>query len=183
MKYRVTISFIVVIVVIIGMVFWSKESTDIPVGEQKNVPSSLPYKDAAYTIEGKTISLVDGYSEIEIAPGSASKIITRYFGNEAEGDLNGDGISDVAFLLTQESGGSGTFYYVVATLKTGAGYEGTNAVLLGDRIAPQTTEIQDGAIIVNYADRREGEPMTAEPSVGVSRYLRVENRRLVEIRK
>lgn len=139
------------------------------------------FRDIAYTIDGNPVMLVGGYAEQESAPGSSSKTITRYFGNEAEGDLNGDGISDIAFLLTQETGGSGTFYYVVAALKTDTGYQGTNAVFLGDRIAPQTTEIRDGEVVVNYATRKPDEPMVAVPSVGVSKYLKVSDRELLEI--
>lgn len=131
------------------------------------------YKDATYIIDGQPVTLSGGYSEIPIAPGSASKTITEYFGNEAVGDLNGDGTPDIAFLLTQTSGGSGTFYYVVVALKTSNGYQGTNAVFLGDRIAPQNTEIQNGEVIVNYADRNPAEPMTAQPSLGKSMYLKV----------
>src|SRR3989344_4581035 len=138
------------------------------------------YKDATYVIDGKPVTLVDGVSEIEQA-GSASKIITKYFGNEAKGDLDGDGIVDLAFLLTQEGGGSGTFYYVVAALQNADNtYNGSHAVLLGDRIAPQTTEyqgfsgIRGGYLIVNYADRLPGEPMTAEPSVGKSIWLKLD---------
>ena len=93
-------------------------------------------------------------SEVAAAPGSASKITTQYFGNSAEGDLNGDGIPDTAFILTQNSGGSGTFYYVVAALKVSGVYRGTKpAILLGDRIAPQSTEIKDGEVVVNYSTR------------------------------
>ncbi len=137
-------------------------------------------KDATYSIDGQSVTLIDGKAEVEAAPGSASKITTTYFGNEAMGDLNGDGKPDTAFILTQSTGGTGTFYYAVVALKTDSGYQGTNAVLLGDRIAPQTTEIKDGKVIVNYADRKAGEPMTASPSVGVSKYLKVSGEQLVE---
>jgi hypothetical protein len=135
---------------------------------------------ATFVIEGRTITLTNGISEIEAAPGSASKITTRYFGNEARGDLNGDGLADVGFLVTQNAGGSGTFYYAVVTLQLKNGYEGTNAVLLGDRIAPQTTELRNGELTVNFADRRPGEPMTTPPSVGVSKYFKVVSGSLVE---
>ncbi|HQT82715.1 MAG TPA: hypothetical protein PLW99_01020 [Candidatus Paceibacterota bacterium] len=135
-----------------------------------------------YLVNGQPVTLVNGRAETPAAPGSASSVVTQYFGNVATGDLNGDGKPDVAFLITQSTGGSGTFYYVVATLITpDGGYEGTNAVLLGDRIAPQTTEIRNGELIVNYAERKAGEPMTAQPSVGVSKYLKVENGQLVEV--
>ncbi|MDD5738476.1 MAG: hypothetical protein PHY72_00905 [Candidatus Pacebacteria bacterium] len=139
------------------------------------------YKNISYEINEQTITLKDGVAETEIVPGSASKTITQYFGNEVKGDFNGDGLSDVAFLLTQNSGGSGTFYYIVVALKTANGYQGTNAILLGDRIAPQTTEFQNGDIVVNYADRKLDEPMIATPSVGVSRYFKIKEGRLTEV--
>lgn len=147
--------------------------------EQVVVPQA-DYKNTTYIIEGQSVTLTDGRAETTVAPGSASKTVTQYFGNEATGDLNNDGTPDVAFLLTQDAGGSGTFYYVVVALKTSDGYQGTNAILLGDRIAPQTTEIREGQLIVNYADRKPDEPMTAQPSVGVSKYLKVEGTILVD---
>ena len=133
------------------------------------------YKNAAYRINGQLTTLVNGRAATSSAPGSASKIVTEYFGNVAMGDLNGDGSPDVAFILTQSGGGSGTFYYVVAALATPNGYEGTNAILLGDRIAPQSTSIDQGQITVTYADRNPTDPMTTKPSVGVSKTLIVTN--------
>lgn len=156
----------------------SPETELLPITE---APSTADYKNATYLIEGQFITLTDGSFEVESAPGSATRITTRYFGNEAFADLNDDGKEDVAFLLTQTSGGSGTFFYVVVALQTETGYEGTNAVFLGDRIAPQTTNIQNGIIIVNYADRNPGEPFTVQPSLGVSKYFKVIDNVLVEI--
>ena len=141
-------------------------------------PGATP-KDATFLIGSRLFTLKDGTSEVEAAPGSASKIVTKYFGNEATGDLNGDGQPDVAFLLTQSPGGSGTFYFVVAALKTPAGYIGTPAVPLGDRIAPQSTSYKDGTLTVSYADRKAGEPMTAQPTVGVSKTFKVVDGKLV----
>lgn len=131
------------------------------------------YKNVTYSIDGQPVTLVNGRAESPAAPGSATKVVTQYWGNEATGDLNSDGVPDVAFLLTQDSGGSGTFYYATAAIKTDDGYRGTDAVLLGDRIAPQTTEIRDGKLLVNYADRAPGEPMTARPSEGKSLWLKL----------
>jgi hypothetical protein len=174
----ITIVIVALVVVIVGILLWQKNL--MPANTE---PVAASYRDATYEIEGKSITLTNGISEIEAAPGSASKIITRYFGNEAAHDLNGDGTEDIAFLLTQNGGGSGTFYYAVAALKTADGYRGTNAILLGDRIAPQTTEFRDGEIIVNYADRAPGEPMSARPSVGISEYFTIADSRLVEVSK
>jgi heat shock protein HslJ len=129
-------------------------------------------KDATYVISGEAITLSGGVAEQPSAPGSASKTITRYFGNEVKVDLDQDMREDTVFLLTQETGGSGTFYYVVAALNKETGYEGSQALFLGDRIAPQTTEKGTGnMIIVNYADRAPGESLATAPSVGKSMRL------------
>jgi hypothetical protein len=138
-----------------------------------NVIADFDPRDATYVIEGVTVTLVDGISE-QVIPNSSSKIITRYFGNGALGDLNADSKDDMAYYVTQELGGTGIFYYVVAALNTGsATYRITNTVLIGDRIAPQPTEIRGGKLYINYADRKIGEPMTTAPSVGVTKVLDV----------
>ncbi len=146
---------------------------------EKQAPASSDYKDAEYVLEGQHIQLVNGQAESEAAPGSASKVVTKYFGDELKTDLNGDGRDDVVFLLTQNSGGSGTFYYVVAALNTDRGYIGSDGYLLGDRIAPQTINVsqnpkQKGVVVANYADREVGQPMSAQPSVGKSAYLKLD---------
>lgn len=164
-----------VVIVIVVVIFALLAGID-----NKSNKKAFDYKNISYEIDGKEIALVDGYAEEEIA-GSDSKTKTNYFGNEAFGDFNGDGLEDVAFLLMQDGGGSGTFFYVVVALKSGETYQGTNGIFLGDRISPQTTEFRDGKIVVNYADRKDGEPMATEPSVGVSRYFEVQDEKLVEV--
>lgn len=143
--------------------------------------TTLNYKNCTYIIEGINVTLKNGYSEEKITPSSASKIITQYFGNEVSNDLNGDGLSDVAFILTQNTGGSGTFYYIAVALGNNNGCKGTNAILLGDRIAPQNIEIQDGKIIVNYADRKIDEAMTIQPSIGITKQFTIEGTTLKDV--
>ncbi|MEK7505701.1 MAG: hypothetical protein AAB597_02295 [Patescibacteria group bacterium] len=147
--------------------------------KEKQVAVAANYKNAEYSIDGTRVKLENGVAKRDAASGSASKIITRYFGNELKTDLDGDGREDVVFLLTEESGGSGTFFYAVAALNTQSGYVGSDGYLLGDRVAPQTTEVSRNprhkyVIVVNYADRAPGEPMTARPSFGKSAYLKLD---------
>lgn len=167
------VSIIVAIVaVVVGYILWNSSKS-----EKQNVVGS-DYRDIAYLIDGKNVELNGGVAETDAAPGSALKIVTRYFGNELKTDLNADGKEDVVFLLTQEKGGSGTFFYVVAALSTENGYTGSDGYFLGDRIAPQSTNVSPNpkhkhVVVVNYADRAVGEPMTAQPSVGKSVYLKL----------
>lgn len=175
MKKIYLILIILVLVAVIGFFGFKKTGKQV---------LAQDYKNATYIIDGQPVTLNNGLSEIAAAPGSATKIITRYFGNEVKHDLNDDGREDVAFLLTQETGGSGVFFYVVAALNTPAGYVGSSATFLGDRIAPQTTEMDEGktskgtnrqnVIVVNYAVRLPGEPFTTRPSMGKSLWLKLD---------
>lgn len=179
MSKKIIILIIILIVVVAGgySIYHSQKGIKQSTETQK---FTLDAKNCTYLIEGQNITLVNGYSEKEVAPGSASKIVTKYFGNEVAGDFNNDGFSDIAFILTQEGGGSGTFYYLAAALGSNDKCLGNNAVLLGDRIAPQTTTFKNGEIIVNYAERKPDEPMTVTPSIGVSKYFKVIVNQLLE---
>ncbi len=137
------------------------------------------FQNATYSINGESVVLVDGFAETDAAPGAAAKIITRYFGNEVRTDLNDDGREDVVFLLTQETGGTGTFFYAVAALNREGGWEGSQAFFLGDRIAPQTTEMSQNpdhknVIVFNYADRETSQAMSEQPAVGKSVWLKLD---------
>jgi heat shock protein HslJ len=135
-------------------------------------PGARGYLDAEYMIAGETVRLVNGLAETPM-PGSSARVVTRYFGNELRHDVDGDGREDVVFLLTRETGGSGTFFFVVAALQRPEGWVGSQGILLGDRIAPQTIQPGPGTqVIVNFADRAPGEPFTTPPSHGRSLRLR-----------
>ena len=125
---------------------------------QSNEGRVTDYKDATYYISGNPVRLGQGG--------------VTYFGNEVTGDLDKDGDLDIAFLITHEPGGSGTFFFLAGAIKEEGGYRGTQAMLIGDRIAPQTTEFRDGLVLINYADRLPLEPMTAKPSQGKSLYAK-----------
>lgn len=86
-------------------------------------------------------------------------------------------------MLTSQPGGSGTFFYVavIGKNKKSQRFGATNA----DRIAPQNIEFREfrgGNILANCADRKPGEPMTAQPSVGVTRVFKLSDGTLVEVK-
>lgn len=187
-KNKIIILTIIVLIIITGefylIIKGHQKGVVIPV--ENNIPiiqatttkpitGTFDSKNSTFTIDGQTVTLKNGLLQIEAAHGSASKITTKYFGNESIGDLTGDGLADTAFLITQDTGGSGLFYYAVVAVKTSVGYKTTNAFLIGDRIAPQPTEINSSAkeLYVNYVARKAGEPMTAQPSVASTLLLKV----------
>lgn len=138
-------------------------------------------KNGTYTINGVEFKLVSGEAEKETIPGSASKDIVKIFGEPVYGDINADGKDEAVMFLSMQSGGSGTFFYAVASYKTDNAYIGGNTVFLGDRIVPKNININtDGEISVSYIGRREGEPMTAIPSMNTGKHLVVENGVLME---
>ncbi len=157
---KLLISVLIIVAILVGGFFiinsyiYKEKQADIP----------QDYRDALYMIEGNIISLNEEF---------------KYFGNELVTDLNNDGRDDIVFLITHQPGGSGTFYYAVAALNTENGYTGSQGYFLGDRIAPQTTELSQNprhknVVVVNYADRNPGEPMTTQPSAGKSAYIKLD---------
>lgn len=168
---KIIITVFVLLVVAVG--YWIFG----PNGNQSINPStdtSSPIN-AIYFIDGNAVKLVNGVAESETAPGSASKNITTVFGKPNYGDLNSDGVNDSVTIATQVSGGSGVFYYALVAINKDGVFEGLDAVLLGDRIAPQSVLVKNNIAIVNYAERAQGEPMSAQPSVGVTKYIVLED--------
>src|SRR6185503_6016438 len=99
-------------VILVGGFFWF--NSYIYDQKQGGVES---YRDVEFRLSGETVRLVNDEARTQQMMGSASESVVRYFGNEANGDLNGDGVPDRAFLITQEGGGSGTFFYAVGAIQ------------------------------------------------------------------
>lgn len=177
------ILFLVAAVIIVGGIWLYSGMESGVTPESKNVVLAADPLNASYQIEGMTITLTSGRSEISAAEGSAAMISTEIFGEPVYGDIDGDGDEDAGVLIKQEPGGTGTFYYMAAAIKSDDGYEGTNALLLGDRVAPQgAVQISGGEVVANYADRAVDEPMSATPSVGKTLRAKFDKGKMVEVR-
>ncbi len=86
---------------VVNYILAQESSTTVAKGDRVE---NFDLKNAVLVIEGESVSLIDGVSESSIASSSDQKVVTRYLGNEAMGDLDGDGMADVIFLVTQETG-------------------------------------------------------------------------------
>jgi len=162
---------VIFIFVVAGVYKFNFTNGDIKVS--KNNPLNT-----SYTIAGQIYTLVNGQVEKEITPGSASKEVVKVFGEPVYADLNNDGVNDAVMFLTQDSGGSGTFYYAVEAINIDGAYKGTNALFLGDRIAPQNINIDNGRAVVNFAVRKEGDSFATPPSIGKSVWIQLDATKL-----
>ncbi|MDD4804760.1 MAG: hypothetical protein PHN69_06375 [Candidatus Pacebacteria bacterium] len=169
-KIFVIIIIILAIILICLSIFENNKQNII-----KDDQQTFDGRNAHYEINGINFDLVNGEAKVQPVRGMAFASTFRYFGNESKGDLNGDGMEDIAFLISQDNGGSGLFYYAVVALQKEDGYKITNPFFIGDRIAPQTTNINTSAkeLYINYAERRVGEPMTTQPSMGATKILKI----------
>jgi hypothetical protein len=140
----------------------------LPRPEASSTEATSPAS-ASYRIGGRDVALHDGKHDEPAAPGSAARNTTIVWGTPVAADLDGDGDQDAIVIIENEPGGSGAFYYIAAATLDAGNYVGSSAVLLGDRIAPQTVTFANGVVTVAFAERRPGEPMSTPPSVGVSR--------------
>lgn len=191
-KNKIAVILIVILaVILVGVLLMTKntnvdealvsESSPTPTQTAQQMTPGIDPLNATYDIENQNVTLVNGVNEEQI-PNSSTKIVTQVWGEPVATDIKGNEVSNPALILTQDPGGSGTFYYAAAAVKKQDGYYGTNGVLLGDRVAIQNQEIMaDGTIVVNYAIRPEGAPMSDQPSEAVSKYFKIEETQLVEV--
>lgn len=183
-----SIGILLAIVCVAGLASYSSKDEPLATTQQKQ---SIVQEDvnkvifntlnSTYKIDNTLIKLINGKAEIEVVPGSASKIITTVWKQPTVGNLNSDNSEDSAVVLIQQAGGSGTFYYIAANVSTKEGkYIGTNPILLGDRIDPESIKIDNGKISVSYLDRKESEPMSTKPSVEKTKTFLVDGNSLSE---
>ncbi len=147
----------------------------------ETAPRFDPLK-ATYAIEHQKVTLENGKAVSKpVEPGSAVRTTTKILGRPVRGDLNGDSKTDAAIVLMEDPGGSGTFYYVAAAVNVNGQAEGTNAILLGDRIALLAVRIVSRQIIVTYADRKPSEPFAAKATVRVIKRFVLQGQLLKEV--
>jgi hypothetical protein len=157
----------------------------VSIDQEKMCPKSTPIRFnpmySSYVINKKLFTLENGKAEKEIVSSLASKDIVNVFDAwNTVGDVNNDSLDDTVVLLTHNGGETGIFYYIAMAIQKENGYMGTNSIFIGDRIAPQTTEIEKGEIVINYSDRYPWENFTIKPSIGKSKYLYFEDGELKE---
>lgn len=122
----------------------------------------------------------DGPVTLTNGKNSKDDVETAILGEISYGDINRDGKSDAALLISQYAGGTGIFIYLAAYVSSPTNYKGTNTIFIGDRISPQKISIKDEVITVEYLDREEDESFATEPTIPVSKKFVFRNGALEE---
>jgi LysM repeat protein len=166
----------------------------IEIGQKLWIPAVLPtssagsrltleaLRDATYQgIYPEPVQLVDGKYEGEpfVAGGASRPTVTLVDTLNAFGDLDGDGLSDAAVLLAENSGGSGVFLYLAAVLDQDGQPANAATQLLGDRVDVKSLAIQEGEIALNILTSGPNDPLCC-PSLEVSVRFRLEGSRLLD---
>jgi hypothetical protein len=150
--------------------------------EANRIRMALP--DARYPLEFAPegwIQLQKGFAVAPIAE-DASASLRVSLGESAVGDLNGDSILDAAAILIADPAGSGVFYHLTAALNENGEILPVDTLLLADRIIVDSLTIEDGVITLIYRARPEDAPMSAEPTVPVTRRFMLDDGKLKESR-
>ncbi len=128
----------------------------------------------SYLIEKEKVILRDGHAREKI-PGTTAVIITEIIRRPVYADITGDGIKEAVSIVMQHTGGTGTFYYLVAADSTRL----IESYFLGDRINIVSLKVLKDTITVQYLDRSGTQPMAMKPSVPSSKDFKLIDNRLV----
>jgi heat shock protein HslJ len=132
-------------------------------------------KNSSFVIDGKEIRLKRGVSKIKLDKNSTTKLITQYTGTNVVGDINGDGVDDMAIILSQQSGGNEIRYYASVISSEKGKYKSSNTVFIGDRINVYSIELYNGNIMMEYADLLKEDTTVFAPTVLLSKILKFES--------
>jgi len=109
------------------------------------------------------------------------RLIVRLLPEYAVGDMNGDGTSDAAVLLSTSAGGSGVFQDLALVLNApGDTARSVRTTFLGDREPVDRIRIADAEVSLDILEHGPGDPMFC-PTQSVTRRYRLEAGELVPV--
>lgn len=136
------------------------EPTAVPTATPLPVLSDAMLQNGAYLTPqySRSVTLVDGKSE---TGSGESYFLASLLPQQARGDLNGDGLEDVALLLAENGGGSGVFVSLIGVLNQNGLPVQTGALLIDDRPQINSLEIRDGRILLDAVIHGINDPMVS----------------------
>jgi heat shock protein HslJ len=97
-----------------------------------------------------------------------------------QGDLDGDGLDETVVLISESSGGSGTFDYLAILDRQDGAVRALPAAPLGDRVRLMSAEIRAGRLELRVVQAGEGDPACC-PGEVADRSLALQDGALVEV--
>lgn len=146
-------------------------------------PTGADLEQATYLTENTDAgeaTLEDGEFREPLAPGSAGELVIQ-LGKWATGNINGQSGGDAAAITIEQTGGSGTFYFLHALVGEDGDLRDAGVAFLGDRIRVEGVSIHDGVIVVALLDRAPEAAMASEPTVAAIRRFTLDGGELVEL--
>lgn len=134
--------------------------------EQSSAQAPADPANAGYYIDGIVYTLVNGVLEQAIEDSTTVNKF-KLLDFKAEGDINKDGTDDVAVVITNDAGGSGTFYYL-AIFTSGSSPVIENTSYLGDRIVVKDITFTNNQFQVKYLDRDSEADMASDPTIEIT---------------
>jgi hypothetical protein len=171
-----------IIAALVGLYYLTKNKPDSSSVPQTSTlgPTRPDMANLTYSSEDGAIVLKNAKGERAIEGSNTKDEFTLAEMINTTGDLNGDGKTDSAGFIIENSAGTGVFVYVAAAVSGTVSYKGTNAVFIGDRVEPSDITISNGNVIVKYLDRNPDEPMSADPKVSKTVTLAYKNGELIQ---
>lgn len=146
---RGVLSLLVVVALLAGACGGSATLSGAAVAKLSSAdPTEEALKNGAYEIPNLgPVQLSDGSYEKSYGSGATMTNKVGYL-QAAFGDLNKDGSKDAAVAIWGNSGGSGTFIYLIAVTNQSKTLRQASNVLLGDRVQMKSLTIEGGKIVV-----------------------------------
>ena len=180
---RKTIIIVIILAVAVTLyALWdsfSADKTGVSITDDDGTFHQDP-SNATFTIDDELVTLSAGRNERAITPESSLTEETILLDKFAYGDINADGKEDTLLLLARYGGGSGTFIYLAAFVSGPVTYRGSNAVFIGDRIAPQSISLNGAIVTVEYLDRGPDDAFAVEPTILTTKQFIYRNGELAE---
>ena len=170
-------------ILLMGILLLIVACSPMHVMHEEDLGEFLPdLRNAKYPIDitkSGNAHLKDGYFEETIAPNTATKIKIWLGKQRVLGDLNGDNLDDAVVTLIVDSGGSGLFTYLSAVISEDEKSKPIDSVFIGDRIIVKSLLIKKREVLIEFLTHPTDEPMTATPTVNVTKRFIVQDNRLV----
>lgn len=144
----------------------------------------LMMRSATYVIDGASYTLEGGSYDDPSVPRHISSLDLT-----ALGDINGDGVTDAATIISENTGGSGTFILLAVMVNSGGGSASifdpamlTNVATigLGDRVIVHNIELADGLIGVDFTTQDADDPFCC-PTLDVHQTFQLQDNTLVVV--